>query len=157
MSTKSHNRPAETAAELVVALELGWKEGKENILLKSENDRLKSIIDVLNGKITSATSGDESAIDTMQKNNQKELNEGQKISISAYVSSIYKRFKFLNNETHEAFPNILHKALGQLVIVKVNETQESYRTATLREMRYQISQRRQYSRDQIMKKYLGMC
>jgi hypothetical protein len=146
-----------TAAEVVGTTALGSKESEDNILLKSEIDKLKSIIDVLNGKIASGTSGDESGIDTMQKITQKELNEGQKASVGAYVSSIYKRLKFLNNETHEAYPNVLQKALGQLVIVRVNETQESYRTATLKEMRYQISQRRQYSKKQIMKKYLGMC
>ena len=65
--------------------------------------------------------------------------------------------KFLNNKTLAAFPNVLKKALGQLVIVKTNETEADYKSATLKELRYQLSQKRQYSKKQIMKKYLGMC
>ena len=155
VSMTSNNRASETAAELVVVTNLGSQESEENMLLKRENDRLKSIIDAMNDKIASSNSGDDSANDTMQKKIQKELNEGQKACISSYVSGIYKRLKFLNNETHEANPNILQKAMSQLVIIKINETTENYKTATLKEMRYQISQRRQYSKKQIMKKYLG--
>jgi hypothetical protein len=47
--------------------------------------------------------------------------------------------KFLNNETHVAYPNVLQKALSHLGMIKVNKTQENYKTATLKEMRYQIS------------------
>jgi hypothetical protein len=149
------NATSETASGLVVVTDVGEREGEENMLLKSENDRLKRVIDALNDKITSGNSGDDSANDALQKKIQKNLNEGHKACISAYVSGIYKRLKFLNNETHEANPSILQKALSQLVVTKVNETQENYKTATLKEMRYQISQKRQYSKKQIMKKYIG--
>jgi hypothetical protein len=40
VSMTSNNRASETAAELVVVSDLGSKEGEENMLLKSENDRL---------------------------------------------------------------------------------------------------------------------
>jgi hypothetical protein len=61
--------------------------------------------------------------------------------------------KFLNNETPlAAYPNVLKKALDQLVVVKSNETVENYKNA---EMRYQLSQKRQYFKKQVMKKYLG--
>jgi hypothetical protein len=96
---------------------------------------LKSIIDALNDIIASGNSGDDSANDTMQKKIQKDLNEGHKACISAYVSGIYKRLNFFNNETHVAYPSVLQKTLSQLVITKVNETQENYKIATLKEMR----------------------
>jgi hypothetical protein len=116
---------------------------------------LKKTIERLNGQITSATSGEESANDNVRIVKQKELNEGQRASVSAYVSSLFKRLKFLNNETLAAYPSVLQNALDQLVIVKSNETQANYKTATLKEMRYQLSQKRQYSKKQIMKKYIG--
>jgi hypothetical protein len=127
----------------------------ENMKLKGEMDMLKKTIERLNGQITSATSGEESANDNVRIVKQKELNEGQRASVSAYVSSLFKRLKFLNNETLAAYPSVLQNALDQLVIVKSNETQANYKTATLKEMRYQLSQKRQYSKKQIMKKYIG--
>ena len=146
---------AELASEVAVALELTTEDGVENILLRNENDELKRQIDILKEKVTSATSGAGSSSDASQASHQKELNEGQRASIGAYVSNLYKRLKFLNNETLAAYPNVLKKALEQLVVVKSNETVEIYKNATLREMRYQLSQKRQYSKKQVMKKYLG--
>ena len=137
------------------ATELRSNQSAENIQLKNENDALKKKIDILKGKLNSATSGADSSGDTTQEMYQKVLNEGQRASISAYVSSLFKRLKFLNNETLAAFPNVLQKALRQLVVVEKKDTQENYKTATLKEMRYQLSQKRQYSKKQIMKKYLG--
>jgi hypothetical protein len=94
VSMTRNNRTSETAAGLVVVTDLNAREGEENMLLKSENDQLKSIIDALNDKIALGKSGDDSANDAMQKKIQKELNEGHKACISSYVSGIYKRLKF---------------------------------------------------------------
>ena len=112
---------------------------------------------MLTEKLTSATSGAGSGSDSSRETKQKELNEGQKASIGAYVSSLYKRLKFLNNKTMAAYPSVLQKALDELVITKTNETQETYKSATLKDLRYHLSQTKQYSKKQIMKKYIGMC
>ena len=124
-------------------------------LIKNENGELKRRIDMLTEKLTSATSGAGSSSDSSQETRQKELNEGQRASIGAYVSSLYKCLKFLNHETLDAYPNVLQKALGQLVVVKTNETPENYKISTLKEIRYQLLQKRQYSKKPIMKKYIG--
>ena len=150
-------RSAEATGGHATTARRGMMEGEEHQLLKQENEALKRSIQLLRGKLNSATSGSESSSDARQELLQKELNEGQKASIGAYVSGLYGRLKFLNNETLAAFPNVLQKALGQLVMVKTNETTENYKTATIKEMRYLLSQKRQYSKKQIMKKYLGKC
>ena len=156
-AAQTSRRAAEALAEVTAASELRSKECAENILLKNENGELKRRIEMLTEKMCSAASGAGSGSDSSQETKQKNLNEGQKASIGAYVTGLYKRLKFLNIETLAAFPNVLQKALGQLVMVKTNETQENYTTATLKEMRYQLSQKRQYSKKQVMKKYLGEC
>jgi hypothetical protein len=105
--------------------------------------------------VTTTTSGAGSSSEASQFTQQKTLNEGQRASIGAFVSNLYKKLKFLNNKTLAAYPNILKKAMEQIVVVRSNETVENYKNATLREMRYQLSQKRQYSKKQVMKKYLG--
>jgi hypothetical protein len=142
----------EPASEVAVAV---TGQGVENRLLQQENDELKRQLDIWKEKVSSATSGAGSSSEASQVSHQKELNEGQRASIGAYVSNLYKRLKFLNNETLAAYPYILKNALDQLVVVRSNETVENYKNATLREMRYQLSQKRQYSKKQVMKKYLG--
>ena len=153
-AAQTSKRAAEAAAEVAAATELREKECAENTLLKNENGELKRRIDMLTEKLTSATSGAGSGSNSSQEARQKEMNEGQRACIGAYVSSLYKRLKFLNNETLDAYPNVLQKALGQLVVVKT-ETPENYKTSALKEIRYQLSQKRQYSKKQIMKKYIG--
>jgi hypothetical protein len=145
-------RATQAASKVAAATELRAKECAENALLKNENGELKRRTDMLTKKLTSATSGPGSGSDSSQEAKQKELNEGQRACISAYVSSLYKRLKFLNSETLDAYPNVLQKALGQLVVVKTNETPENCKTSTLKEIRYQLSQKRQYSKKQIMRK-----
>jgi hypothetical protein len=94
ISMTRNNTTSETAAGLVVVTDVGVREGEENMLFKSENGRLKSIIDALNDKISSGNSGDDSANDAVLKKIQKDLNEGHTACFSAYVSGIYKRLKF---------------------------------------------------------------
>jgi hypothetical protein len=65
-----NNRTSETAAGLVVVTDDGVREGEENMMLKSENNWLKSIIDALNEKNALGNSGDDSANDAMQKNTE---------------------------------------------------------------------------------------
>jgi hypothetical protein len=142
----------EPASEVAVAVA---GQGVEYRVLQQENDELKRQLDIWKEKVSSATSGAGSSSEASQVSHQKELNEGQRASIGAYVSNLYKRLKFLNNETLAAYPYILKNALDQLVVVRSNETVENYKNATLREMRYQLSQKRQYSKKQVMKKYLG--
>ena len=155
-AAQTSKRVAEAAAEVAAATELREKECAENTLLKNENGELKRRIDMLTEKLTTASSGAGSGSGSSQEARQKEMNEGQRACIGAYVSSLYKRLKFLNNETLDAYPNVLQKALGQLVVVKTtNETPENYKTSALKEIRYQLSQMRQYSKRQIMKKYIG--
>ena len=147
----------EAAEETSAESRGGTSGGVENRLLLNENGELKRRIEMLTEKLTSTTSGPSSGSDSSRERKQKELNDGQKASIGAYVSSLYKRLKFLNNETMAAYPCVLQKALDQLVITKTNETQETYKSATLKELRYHLSQKRQYSKKQIMKKYIGKC
>jgi hypothetical protein len=71
VSMTRNNRTSETAAGLVIVTDLGEREGEENMLLKSENDQLKSIIDALKDKIASGNSGDDSVNDAMQKKDKK--------------------------------------------------------------------------------------
>ena len=144
----------EPASELAVAVTVP-EQGVEIRLLQKENDELKHQLDIWKEKVTSTTSGAGSSSEASQVTHQKELNEGQRAGIGAFVSNLYKKLKFLNNETLAAYPNILKKAMEQLVVVRSNETVENYKNATLREMRYQLSQKRQYSKKQVMKKYLG--
>jgi uncharacterized FlgJ-related protein len=142
------------AAEVAAATELREKECAENTILKNKNGELKRRIDMLTEKLTTASSRAGSGTDSSQKARQNELNEGQRACIGAYVCSLYKHLKFLNNKTLDAYPNVLQKALGQLVLVKT-ETPENYKISAIKEIRYQLSQKRQYSKKQIMKKYIG--
>ena len=149
-NTQGERRPV--GVTHIAGLESRTREqGAENAMLRIQNDALKKRIETLEEKL--ATDGNVAG--NMQALNQKELNEGQRASISAYVSGLYKRLKFLNNETITAYPKVLQKALSQLVMLGTNETQMNYKNATLKEMRYQLSQKRQYSKKQIMKKYIG--
>jgi hypothetical protein len=153
-AAQTSRRAAEAAADMAAATELRNKECAENTLLKNENGELRRRIDMLTEKLTTASSGAGNGSDSSQETRQKELNEGQRACIGAYVSSLYRRLKFLNNETLDAYPNVLQKALDQLVVMKT-ETPENYKTSALKEIRYQLSQKRQYSKKQMMKKYIG--
>ena len=153
-AAQTSRRAAEAAADMAAATELRNKECAENTLLKSENGELRRRIDMLTEKLTTTSSGAGNGSDSSQETRQKELNEGQRACIGAYVSSLYRRLKFLNNETLDAYPNVLQKALDQLVVMKT-ETPENYKTSALKEIRYQLSQKRQYSKKQMMKKYIG--
>ena len=158
VTSHTNRRTAVAAAEeTAAASRRRTSEGDDNIILQNKNGELKRRIEMLTEKLTSATSGAGSGSDSSRETKQKELNEGQKASIGAYVSGLYKHLKFLNNKTMAAYPSVLQKALDQLVITKTNETQETYKSATLKELRYHLSQKRQYSKKQIMKKYIGMC
>ena len=155
-NTQRERRPAGVTQGAAAELESRTREqGAENAMLKIQNDALKKRIETLEEKLATEQNKDGNVAGNMQALNQKELNEGQRASISAYVSGLYKRLKFLNNETITAYPKVLQKALSQLVMLGTNETQMNYKTATLKEMRYQLSQKRQYSKKQIMKKYIG--
>ena len=136
----------EAADETAAESRKGTLEGGENTILLNENGELKRRIEMLTEKLTQVTSGPGSGSDSSRETKQKELNDGQKASIGAYVSSLYKRLKFLKNKIMAAYPCVLQKALDQLVITKTNETQETYKSATLKELKYHLSQIRQYSK-----------
>jgi len=101
------------------------------------------------------TSGTGSSSD-VGRFSQRPLSVGQKATVSNYVSALYARLKFLNDDTLQAKPKIVGKAMDQLGLLTPAQ-QADYLTATVKEVKYLLSQKRAYSKKQIMKKYIGMC
>ena len=89
VTSHTNRRTAVAAAEETAAASgLRSLEGDDNIILQNKNGELKRRIEMLTEKLTSATSGAGSGSDSSRETKQKEINEGQKASIGAYVSSL---------------------------------------------------------------------
>ena len=80
----------EPALEMAVVVTVA-EQGVENILLQQENDELKRQLDIWKEKVSLTTSGAGSSSEASQVTHQKELNEGQRASVGAYVSNLYKK------------------------------------------------------------------
>ena len=84
-----------------------------------------------------------------------ELNFGKKCNLTTYVKTeLYRDLKFVNDETLDAHPVILDAALIKMGIVS-DDKKKQYNDATRKELKYILSQRRNYSKKMIMAKYNG--
>lgn len=124
---------------------------EENAKKTKAVDDLQVRLDTIRKNIT--TTGSSSDVGCLTP---KLLSVGQRTTVSNYVSKLYARLKFLNDDTLQATPKIVGKAMDQLSLITPAQ-QADYMTATVKEIKYLLSQKRSYSKKQIMKKYIGMC
>ena len=83
------------------------------------------------------------------------LNFGKKCNLTTHVKThLYRDLKFINDATLTAYPGILDVALVAMGVVSVVEKAQ-YGEATKKELKYILSQRRNYSKKMIMTKYNG--
>lgn len=87
---------------------------------------------------------------------QKQLNAGKKASLGTFIDTVlFKQVKFMNKETIEGHPEIIQHAMEEMGGMESEIEKAQFREATIKELRLKLSQKRAYSKKQVMLKYKG--
>lgn len=85
---------------------------------------------------------------------KRTLPEGFRTNLNTHLTGVFCKNKFINNDTLRAYPVIMADAC-KAMNMKSNLERSIYEKATVREIKYMMSQKRAYCKKMVMKRYKG--
>lgn len=106
------------------------------------------------GDYRSASSDVDSGMTSSEGLSKTTLPEGMRTNLNNHLTDVFCKNKFINNDTLRAYPVIMADAC-KAMNMKTNMERSIYEKATVREIKYMMSQKRSYCKKMVMKRYKG--